>query len=109
MALDPTQPSDGADAGRWFALDLVAGERLSVVLDGQLVLGHPHGDLHPGEALLGVEPVALEDQVAQAIDGARVAGQEERSLQVLLLKTRVLTQERTPAGDRLPALRCWWA
>src|SRR5688572_21165783 len=50
MALDPTQPSDGADAGRWFALDLVAGERLSVVLDGQLVLGHPHGDLHPGEA-----------------------------------------------------------
>ena len=83
MGLHRAQTADGAYATCWVALDLVTAERLSTVLDSQCILGHPHGDLCSGEPLFGVEPEALEDEVAEAIEGARVAGRKERPGEIL--------------------------
>ena len=85
MTLYLLQPADGANTGRGVALDLVAGEHLSAVLDGQAVLLDPHGDLLSGEPFFGVEPEALKDEVAEAIEGASVAGREECPGEVFLL------------------------
>jgi hypothetical protein len=54
-------------------------------------------------APLGVEAVALEDKVAEAVEGAHVAGREERPCEVLFLKAWRLDPGenfggRTPAG-----------
>ena len=78
MAFYSTQTADGANTGRGITLDLVAGERLSTILDGQRILGHPHHYLCSGKSLFGVKPEALEDEVAQAIEGTCIAGREER-------------------------------
>lgn len=78
VALHPPEPADRANSGCGVALDLVAGESFPAVLDGQGILLHPHGDLRPRESLLGVEPEALQDEVADAVEGASVAGREER-------------------------------
>src|SRR3954469_23257288 len=74
VALHPPEPADHPDTGCRIALDLVAREGLPAVLHGQDVFGHPHGDLPTGEPLLSVEPEALEGEVAQVVEGARVAG-----------------------------------
>src|SRR5215207_6208859 len=72
------QPADGANADRGGALDLVAGERLPAVLHGQAVLTNPHGNLLSGKPFFGVEPETLKGEVTEAVEGARVAGREER-------------------------------
>ncbi len=85
MALHSPQPADGARTDRGVTLDLVAGESLATVLNGQAVLLNPNGDLSPGESFLGVEPEALENKIAEVVEGARVAGREERPGEILLL------------------------
>ena len=72
------QPADGANAEGGGALDLVAGERLPAVLDGQAVLTNPHGNLLSGKPFFGVEPETLKGEVTEAVEDARVADQEER-------------------------------
>ena len=83
MALHRPQATDGANTGWGIALDLVAGERLSTVLDGQAVFLNLHGDLLSGKPLFGVEPEALEGEVAEVVEGASVASREERPGEVL--------------------------
>src|SRR5215212_7053147 len=72
------QPADGANAEGGGALDLVAGERLPAVLDGQAVLTNPHGNLLPGKPFFGAEPETLKGEVTEAVEDARVADREER-------------------------------
>jgi hypothetical protein len=85
MALHCAQLTHRAYAGWGVALDLVARERLSTILDGQRILGHPHHYLCPGEPLLGVKPEALEGEIAEVVEDTRVADREERPGEVFLL------------------------
>jgi hypothetical protein len=62
-------------------------------------LWRPH--LPSGEPLLGVEAVALEDKVAKVVEGAHVAGREERSCEDLLKAWRLDQEENF--GGRTPA------
>ena len=68
-------------------MDIVAREGLSCVLQRKALGSQPQSCLPLGKSFLPVDPPVSEPGIAQRVEGARKAGREECSVQILLAVT----------------------